>query len=614
MIESRTTRKVGIRYKVILIVCFSTMIVMSMGIILGYIFGFNVLQGMVGDIHRKFSQLLADDLTRKFEEELERIKRYAVVPADAAAGNALKAVINADTNIAGAAVIDKPDSLMKKSIHVGDVEFDGALKEWVIPVYVPIRNSDGTVMSVFRAGLSVKNFFSFIGKFRIDNTGHAIVIDGMGNIIFHPGSSQTGVKLCADRDYQRLLTSKNRYASIYEPNVHKRSVFAAFSEVAPPALSSSRKVWRVVVEEDAKEVFAPLGRIAPWLVTAVIFLFIAVVVIGFVFSGVLVKPIEALYAAVTEIGKGNWNYKIDIRTGDEIEQFADAFKKMISSVKGKTEELLKAKFELEDLSNSLEEKVLTRTIDLTMAKDKIDNYARELEKAIMVKSDFVSMASHELRTPLAAIKEGIDIVLAGKTGAVNNQQREFLDMAKRNLDRLSRLINDVLDFQKLENGKATMKIRDNDINDAVKEVCQTMEHLTKEKNLELATDLAADIPKAEFDRDRIIQVLMNLIGNAVKFTHEGSIKVKTSKEGDIVKVSIRDTGIGVKEEDMPQLFKKFTQIEKGLERRSGGTGLGLTISKEIIEKHGGKIWADSKPGEGTVFYFTLPLEEARNYS
>jgi len=245
-----------------------------------------------------------------------------------------------------------------------------------------------------------------------------------------------------------------------------------------------------------------------------------------------------------------------------------------------------------------------------------------LEEAMKVKSDFTSTVSHELRTPLTAIKEGIAIVLDGSAGVLNAEQKDFLSLAKRNVDRLARLINDVLDFQKLEAQKMVFNIQENDINELIKEVHNTMAPLTDKKGLGFVLKLGDGLPRVKFDRDRIVQVLTNLVNNAIKFTEKGSIAIASSRGDNVIQVSVKDTGPGIKEEDIGSLFQQFRQLEKISERKTGGTGLGLAISKEIIEKHKGKIWAESPPalpagrqageagefGKGTTFQFILPVK------
>ncbi|MFH2202055.1 MAG: ATP-binding protein [Elusimicrobiota bacterium] len=230
----------------------------------------------------------------------------------------------------------------------------------------------------------------------------------------------------------------------------------------------------------------------------------------------------------------------------------------------------------------------------------------EVRKATEMKSGFVSMVSHELRTPLTAIKEGIDIVIDGTAGEVSEDQKQFLDLAKRNVDRLARLINDVLSFQKLEVGKTEMLLVEDDIMPAVKETLAALTPTARAKGLALELRNGHVLPKARFDRDKIVQVLTNLLNNAVKFTERGTIAVAAAEDADGLRICVEDTGPGIAAEDMPRLFSSFEQFGAA-KAMTGGTGLGLAISKQIIEKHGGRIWAESEPGQGTRFYFTLPI-------
>jgi PAS domain S-box-containing protein len=232
--------------------------------------------------------------------------------------------------------------------------------------------------------------------------------------------------------------------------------------------------------------------------------------------------------------------------------------------------------------------------------------ADELKTTTEIKTKFTSMVSHELRSPLGSIKEGINLVLEGLAGNINDEQRDLLDTAKRNTDRLGRLINNVLDFQKMASGKMAFYIRENDINEAVLEVNKAMSLLAKDKSLDLAADVDDNIPKVRFDKDKIVGVLTNLVSNAIKYTEKGNITISTKQEDDTVHVIVQDTGMGIKAEDMEKLFCAFEQLDSTRDKRKGGTGLGLAISKEIILAHKGKIWAESEAGKGSAFHFTIP--------
>lgn len=154
-------------------------------------------------------------------------------------------------------------------------------------------------------------------------------------------------------------------------------------------------------------------------------------------------------------------------------------------------------------------------------------------------------------------------------------------------------------------------IQENDINEVIKEVQKTMGPPAKAKGLDCIINLDDNLPKIEFGRDKIIQVLTNLVNNAIKFTEKGSITITTSQRDNIIQVSVRDTGGGIKKEDIPKLFQQFAQLGKSIEKKTGGTGLGLAISKEIIREHRGKIWVESEFGKGSIFYFTIPKESRK---
>lgn len=235
----------------------------------------------------------------------------------------------------------------------------------------------------------------------------------------------------------------------------------------------------------------------------------------------------------------------------------------------------------------------------------------DAKKAVAVKSEFMSMVSHELRTPLGPIKEGASIILDGLVGDVNDEQRALLSIVKTNADRLHRLIDDVLDFQKLEAGRMPFNLGENSMVDAIKEVAGSMNLVAMQKQIELRVEYARDIPAIVFDRDKIIQVLTNLVNNALKFTEKGHIRIRADKEGNTVHVFVEDTGPGMKQEDIPKLFQSFQQLTGLNDRKTGGTGLGLAISKEIILRHSGKIWAESELGKGSSFHFLLPIEDRR---
>lgn len=232
----------------------------------------------------------------------------------------------------------------------------------------------------------------------------------------------------------------------------------------------------------------------------------------------------------------------------------------------------------------------------------------KIKKMIDTKSGFISIVSHELRTSLAAIKEGVSIVFDGMAGRLNKEQKKFLNIAKRNVDRLSVLINDVLDFQKLETNRMNLDIQDNDIKEVVSEAHETMALYAKKNKVELSLELAEELSEAKFDRAKINQVLTNLVGNAIKFTPEkGKVSINVHLQNEELVISISDTGIGIPKEALPKIFECFYRVNQR-DKEIQGTGLGLAIVHKIVMMHSGRIEVASEVGQGTTFTVFLPLE------
>ncbi|MEI6845513.1 MAG: ATP-binding protein [Candidatus Firestonebacteria bacterium] len=231
-----------------------------------------------------------------------------------------------------------------------------------------------------------------------------------------------------------------------------------------------------------------------------------------------------------------------------------------------------------------------------------------LKKIDILKTELISKMYHEFRTPLSVMMESVNIVADGSCGKVNEEQKDFLDMAARNVERLVRLINEALFSEKKEGGEEKFEMKEYDINELVAASLEMITPVAEKSGLTLESRPGPGLPKIKFNTDRITQVLINLLNNAIKFTHAGKITLTTEKDGGYVKVSITDTGHGIKKEDLHKLFGKFEQISAGNEGETRGTGLGLSICKEIILDHKGNIWAESEWGKGTTFSFTLPIE------
>jgi signal transduction histidine kinase len=237
----------------------------------------------------------------------------------------------------------------------------------------------------------------------------------------------------------------------------------------------------------------------------------------------------------------------------------------------------------------------------------IDEKSRQLEVASQHKSQFLANMSHELRTPLNAILGYTELVLDSIYGEVPDKARATLERIQANGKHLLGLINDVLDLSKIEAGQLTLSLADYSIKDMVHNVYGAVESLATSKNLALRVELPKDLPQAHGDERRLTQVLLNLMGNAIKFTDAGQIGIHTSVADGSFTVAVHDTGPGIAEQDQAKIFEEFQQADSSITKQKGGTGLGLAIAKRIIEMHGGRLWVESKVGEGSTFSFTVPV-------
>jgi signal transduction histidine kinase len=254
---------------------------------------------------------------------------------------------------------------------------------------------------------------------------------------------------------------------------------------------------------------------------------------------------------------------------------------------------------------------IERALNLLLAhlKHRVSHAEDELrqQKALdQLKDDFVSTVSHELRTPLAISMEGINLLLDGIPGEINEQQHKILTIEKRNLERLSRIINDLLDISKIEAGKLEIHREKVDICALAEQTQASMKNVADQRGLSMKLSADAGSLYVNADPDRIMQVLMNLVGNAMKFTEKGSVRTEVRRRDREIECAIIDTGKGIAQEDISELFNKFVQLGRPQVAGEKGTGLGLAISKNIVELHGGRIWVESKVGEGSRFTFSLP--------
>jgi PAS domain S-box-containing protein len=256
--------------------------------------------------------------------------------------------------------------------------------------------------------------------------------------------------------------------------------------------------------------------------------------------------------------------------------------------------------------------ILLAIEDITIRKQ-FEDFRLENERLINIdktRTEFLMIMSHELRTPLTSVI-GFSILLQGKIhGELNEEQTFFVDTILKSSKHLLDLINNFLELAKIEAGKQEMIFEEISVPDTINEIFEMIQDYAREREIILRKEFDPEIMSMRADRMAFKQMLFNLLSNAIKFSHKegGMITISTKKEKDMVKISVADTGIGIKEEDLPRLFKMFEQLDSGISRKYEGTGLGLAITKKLVEMHRGKIWVESKYGQGSKFILLLPIE------
>ncbi len=316
-----------------------------------------------------------------------------------------------------------------------------------------------------------------------------------------------------------------------------------------------------------------------------------IVAIIFLTTGKLMRPIERLTATVAAITRtGDLTTKVDILSKDEVGQLGRAFNDMSTK--------------LQSTYATLEQRIAEKTAHLQQA-------VLALERANKMKSEFLANMSHELRTPLNAIIGFAEVLRDKIAGDLNEEQTDFVNDIHSSGSHLLQMINDILDLSKIEAGKMELQYGVFPVPAAIEEVYTIIKGLASKKHLELKTVILTDMKSIEADRVKFKQVLYNLLSNAIKFTPEnGKIVLEAGVMEDMLQVSVSDTGIGMKSDDQQKVFKEFWQADSSFARKYEGTGLGLALTKRIVEMHGGKIWFESEYGKGSIFSFSLPVKAA----
>jgi signal transduction histidine kinase len=432
------------------------------------------------------------------------------------------------------------------------------------------------------AEVNLKFIWDVVSRIQVGKSGYAYVVDSSGDLIAHPDISAV-----LSRPDLKALPQIRALAGVDtgdEPsvahNLQGQQVLTARAAVDPPG-------WWVFVEQPLQDAFAPLY--ASVLRTAVLLVagLVLAVLVSLFLARRMVTPIRALQASADRIGAGALDARIDVHTGDELESLANAFNRMAT--------------QLRELYGTLEQRVEERTHELVQAKE-------EVEVANRHKSEFLASMSHELRTPLNAIIGFSDALAEQFFGPLNPRQARYVQHIMSSGRHLLALINDILDLSKVEAGRMELELGRFSLPEALESGATMVRERAGQHGIELHVQTDPGVQIIEADERKVKQVIFNLLANAVKFTPDGGhVYVNASRADSWIEVSVRDTGVGVAPEDQARIFDAFQQGDRNVAQPQEGTGLGLTLSRQFVELHGGRLWVESEPGSGSTFRFTLPV-------
>ena len=464
----------------------------------------------------------------------------------------------------------------------------------LLPVYNPQTRE---VQGVLNTALRLDEIGNFLNRLKVGKSGQTFLIDSDGTLLATSTLEKPFLVVKDDRQLFAAIKSQNpltqatakylskTYTNLKDIKQGKELEFTwnhdRYFVKALPFQKGKTVNWLILVVVPESDFMEQINANTRTTIALCSLALLGATLIGLLTAQWIVKPILQLNIAAKKIAQGDWEQKVNLKREDELGQLAKSFNSMAKQ--------LKESFTILEAKNE------------------------ELQHLDQLKDEFLANTSHELRTPLNGIIGIAESLIDGATGDLSPQTNGNLAMIAASGRRLSSLVGDILDFSKLRHQNIELELRPLDIRAIVDAVCILSQHLITHKNLHIINRISVDFPLAEADENRLQQIFYNLIGNAIKFTPEGIVEISaiilTKGNKSQIAITISDTGIGIPTNKLDRIFESFEQGEGSTAREYGGTGLGLTITKQLIELHRGEITVESEMGIGSRFTFTLPIAE-----
>jgi signal transduction histidine kinase len=540
----------------------------------------------------KFQSTGGQEIAAEYEFELKKL--FYLAPAITEA-----AVIAVDGNARAYTSRSRAVSSDAKRDFSGSAAFQKALQgqsyfgpvyfvresEPYITVALPLERYAGRVMGVLQTEVNLKYVWELISAIKQGRAGYAYAVTRAGDLIAHPDMSV----VLQHRNVAQLSQVKAAFQpalgvtqakAVIANNLSGDKVFSSHALI--PILD-----WAVIVEQPVEEAYEPLyGSMLRTSSLLLVGLVVALLASLFVARRVL-GSLELLRKGTERIGGGDLDFRLNIKTGDEIEVLADEFNNMTQH--------------LSEAYTGLERKVAERTQALTTANER-------LEAASKHKSEFLANVNHELRTPMSAIIGYGRLVLRETEGQIPQLQRENLQDLLHNAERLLNQIDGLLDFAKIEAGKMEVRVEPFSVTEVIHWAASTVEPILNGGSVQIVREISPGIPAMNTDREKVRQIILNLLDNAAKFTERGEIKISASQQNGSLKLVVSDTGIGIEKEGLNEIFDEFHQGNLSSTKKYQGTGLGLAIVKRFVGLLGGEVVVESEVNKGSVFTVMLPLD------